>query len=191
MPISFHQLQPTLYSVQTTSCQSSCPPVSHPPLPHLPPPSYTSQPSISNNDRVTIVLKCPNISSLHWCLSLYSLVLGGIGMIFSTLWVVGHGYVLSQTNEGGLRVQRWTHIAYFLALNQKNQSCHTKLLAQTCQCESNVTIQMFWHLGGSFSLPLLPLPTGWSQKFEDSWHRVVLSTQLWCAGHLLGVGGLP
>ena len=92
MASTFHQLSPHLPPSPTAS--------------HLLPPSYSRHPS--TQDRVTIVLKCPSLSSLQWCLSLYSLVMGGVGMLFTSLWVVGHGYVLTQTQEGQLRVQRYS-----------------------------------------------------------------------------------
>ena len=37
-------------------------------------------------------------------------------MVFSTLWVVGHGYVLSKTEDDGLRVQRYFDISAGLSL---------------------------------------------------------------------------
>ena len=40
------------------------------------------------------------------CVKLYSTVLAGCVVLFSFLWVIGHSYVLSVTEEGTLRVQR-------------------------------------------------------------------------------------
>ena len=55
---------------------------------------------------VTIILKCPRVSSLHLFLSVYLCVMGGLGSVISGLWVTGHVYVLSHTSEYSLREQR-------------------------------------------------------------------------------------
>ena len=47
------------------------------------------------------------MSACVWCVKLYSTVLAGCVVLFSFLWVIGHSYVLSVTEEGTLRVQRW------------------------------------------------------------------------------------
>ena len=62
--------------------------------------------SLSSSDRVTILLRCPPVSACVWCVKLYSTVLAGCVVLFSFLWVIGHSYVLSVTEEGTLRVQR-------------------------------------------------------------------------------------
>ena len=80
-----------------------------PPLPSrplLPPPAYTPLPTQPVHDGVTILLRCPHLSSCSWCLRLYCTVCGGMGAILSTLWVCGHCYVLTHTVEGSLRTQR-------------------------------------------------------------------------------------
>ena len=77
-----------------------------PPHPSLPPPAYSRRCSISPSSGVTIVLKCPRLSSYRWCLRLYAVVCGGCGVLFSILWLIGHVYVLSQTDEKDLRMQR-------------------------------------------------------------------------------------
>jgi hypothetical protein len=94
----------------------SLPTAPHIPLPPLPPPSYSRHQTLPHNDQVTIILKFPSFSSFQWCLSLYSKVMGGVGMLFSILWVMGHGYVLSKTEDGGLRVQRYFDIFAGLSL---------------------------------------------------------------------------
>ena len=76
------------------------------PHPSLPPPAYSRRCSISPSTGVTIVLSCPRLSSCRWCLRLYAMVFGGCGVLFSILWLVGHVYVLSQTQEKDLRIQR-------------------------------------------------------------------------------------
>ena len=83
------------------------PPHPSPPPPHpsIPPPAYTCQ--SNSTEGVTILLKCPLLSSFSWCLRLYAMVCGGMGGIFSILWVLGQGYVLGQTEEADLRAQRW------------------------------------------------------------------------------------
>ena len=49
----------------------------------------------------------PSLSSCRWCLKLYSLVVGGMGILFTFLWIVIHIYVLSQIKDGAdLKVQR-------------------------------------------------------------------------------------
>lgn len=94
----------------------SCHPPPPPPHPALPPPSYTEHHNQSPgtgpgySDRVTILLRCPPLSACVWCVKLYSTVLAGCVVLFSLLWVVGHTYVLSVTEEGSLRVQRYVDI---------------------------------------------------------------------------------
>ena len=80
-------------------------PHSSPAPPHtsLPPPAYTRRCSIAPSSQVTILLKCPRLYSCRWCLKLYAMV---CGVLFSTLWLVGHVYVLSQTEDKDLRMQR-------------------------------------------------------------------------------------
>ena len=64
------------------------------------------------NERSFIIkFKCPVISSINWCLKLYSLVLGGLGLLLSFIWVCFHLYVLSHTNLQELRHLRWFHVA--------------------------------------------------------------------------------
>ena len=99
---------PPLPSYLLNPPQSSSPPPHPslpPPHPSIPPPAYTPQ-STSHSEGVTILLKCPRLSSCSWILRLYATVCGGIGVIFSILWLVGHCYVLGQTDDHGLRIQR-------------------------------------------------------------------------------------
>ena len=102
----------------------SCYPPPPPPHPALPPPSYTEHQrfkypllkvhhqfdfrskSESSNEQVTILLRCPPLSACFWCVKLYSTVLAGCIILLSILWVSGHSYVLYQTEEANLRVQR-------------------------------------------------------------------------------------
>ena len=77
-----------------------------PPQPSLPPPAYTRHPSITPCEGLTILLKFPRITSCKWCLKLYAMVCSGMGVIFSSLWVVGHAYVCSQTQGDSLKIQR-------------------------------------------------------------------------------------
>ena len=46
-------------------------------------------------------------SSLRWCLKLYCLVLAGLGLFLTGVWVIFQLYVLSQTTNQELRQQRW------------------------------------------------------------------------------------
>ena len=85
--------------------RSSDPPPS-PPDPEAPPPSYTRHSSIPSSSRVTILVSCPNLSSWSWLLSLYGSVCGGMGVLLSSVWVGGHGYVLHHTVDKDLRIQR-------------------------------------------------------------------------------------
>ena len=59
--------------------------------------SYQNPPLDGESDSLVIKLRCPRISSIKWCLKLYSLVLGGLGLLLSFVWVCFHLYVLSQT----------------------------------------------------------------------------------------------
>ena len=59
-----------------------------------------------SDDSLEIKLRCPRISSFGWCLRLYSLVLGGLGLLLSSIWVCFQLYVLSQTTNTELRLQR-------------------------------------------------------------------------------------
>lgn len=99
----------------------SCHPPPPPPHPSLPPPSYTEHQSpdprrsLTSSDRVTILLRCPPVSACVWCVKLYSTVLAGCVVLFSFLWVIGHSYVLSLTEEGTLRVQRYVDIVLGLS----------------------------------------------------------------------------
>ena len=59
-----------------------------------------------SDDSLEIKLRCPRISSFGWCLRLYSLVLGGLGLLLSFIWICFQLYVLSQTTNTELRLQR-------------------------------------------------------------------------------------
>jgi len=76
--------------------------------------SYQNTPTGGDSDSLVIKLRCPGISSFKWCLKLYSLVLGGLGLLLSFIWVCFHLYVLSQTSLQELRQQRYLDI--FLGL---------------------------------------------------------------------------
>ena len=108
---SFHSPHPS------SSAPHSSPTPPHPsptpPHPLIPPPANTRHCSISPSEGVTILLKCPHLSSFSWCLRLYSMVCGGMGVIFSILWVVGQGYVLAQTEDTDLRAQRWAQLHFW------------------------------------------------------------------------------
>ena len=52
-------------------------------------------------------VRFPSLSSCHWCLKLYGLVMGGMGILFTFLWIIIHIYVLTQIeNDADLKVQR-------------------------------------------------------------------------------------
>jgi len=65
-------------------------------------------------ESLEIKLRCPRISSFRWCLKLYSLVLAALGLLLSFIWVCFQLYVLSQTTNYELRLQRYLDI--FLGL---------------------------------------------------------------------------
>ena len=79
-----------------------------------PPISYEGQQefdhysSSAREGEESFILKfhCPSLSSLRWMVKLYSLVLGGLGVILSFTWICFHLYVLSVTSLPELRQQR-------------------------------------------------------------------------------------
>jgi len=68
----------------------------------------------NSHNGVIINVRCPTLSSARWCYKLYSIVLAGLGLILSFLWVCFHLYALSQTTTAELRLQRYLDI--FLGL---------------------------------------------------------------------------
>jgi len=76
--------------------------------------SYQNTTIDGDTDSLVIKLRCPRLSSIRWCLKLYSLVLGGLGLLLSFVWVCFHLYVLSQTTTQELRLLRYFDI--FLGL---------------------------------------------------------------------------
>merc|ERR1711953_1363149 len=71
---------------------------------------------------VTIVLRCPRVYSLELWLAVYLCVTAGIGISLSSLWVIGHIYVLCHTSEYSLREQRYVDVCVGLSL-LVSQSC--------------------------------------------------------------------
>ena len=77
------------------------------------PPSYPGSSSeghssrVPSTDTVTIILSCPSSSSLTTYLSLYAVVMAGLVSGLSSLWIVGHIFVLLNTSEHGLKLQRY------------------------------------------------------------------------------------
>jgi len=85
-----------------------------PSCPPHPPPSYTEAQSEGG---VTVKVRFPSLASCHWCLKLYGLVVGGMGIIFSLLWVIVHAYVITQiVDDDDLKVQRYMDICMGLSL---------------------------------------------------------------------------
>ena len=81
--------------------------------------SYQNTTIDGDTDSLVIKLRCPRLSSLRWCLKLYSLVLGGLGLLLSFVWVCFHLYVLSQTTTQELRLLRYYFWWFmFMALQQ-------------------------------------------------------------------------
>merc|ERR1719499_1291810 len=64
----------------------------------------------SGDESVVIRFSCPSLSSLSWCVKLYSLVLASLGLFISFLWVCFQLYVLSHTTSQELRVLRYFDI---------------------------------------------------------------------------------
>jgi len=84
----------------------------HPNRPPPLPPSYKE-----SEEGLTIQLRLPSLSSCHWCLKLYGLVVGGMGVIFSFLWIIVHIYVLTQIkDDGDIRMQRYLDILMGLSM---------------------------------------------------------------------------
>ena len=126
-----------------------------PPLPpdtYIPPPSYTRHSSISPSSGVTILLSCPRLSSCSWVLKLYAKVFGGMGVLLSTLWVVGHTYVLYQTEDKELRIQRYVSIFLGLSLLLSHL-----LLSYGSVQERRATVTLFFIL----SMAVLVLYWAW------------------------------
>lgn len=68
-----------------------------------------------NDSALVINVRCPTLSGgSSWCYKLYGLVLAGLGLIISFIWVCFHLYVLSQTTTTELRMLRYIDI--FLGL---------------------------------------------------------------------------
>ena len=60
-----------------------------------------------NEDSFIVKLHCPGLTSMKWIVKLYSLVLGGLGVILSFTWICFHLYVLSVTSLAELRQHRF------------------------------------------------------------------------------------
>ena len=87
-------------------CRAS-PATAPPPHPNIPPPAYSELKAEDvRTEDVTILCRCPRTESYMWIISLYSTVCGGCGTILSFLWLVGHLYVLVQTEDSELKTQR-------------------------------------------------------------------------------------
>lgn len=104
------------------------PPTAPPPHPSVPPPAYSETKPVEEGDQVTILLKCPKVSSYLWCIKLYATVCGGCGSILSFLWLIGHLYVLFQTQDSELKTQRYVDILLGLCL----------LVSQVLLCYSSI-----------------------------------------------------
>ena len=68
--------------------------------------SYQDQPTCESDEGLVIKLACPSLSSYRWCVRLYCLVLGCVGVLLASAWVLFHTYVLHQTSLEELREQR-------------------------------------------------------------------------------------
>ena len=79
------------------------------------PPSYPG-PRGPDTDTVTIVLSCPSSSSVTTYLSLYAMVMASLVSGLSALWIFGHIFVLVNTSEHGLKLQRYIHVVVFALL---------------------------------------------------------------------------
>ena len=63
-----------------------------------------------NDDSFIVKLHCPGLTSMKWIVKLYSLVLGGLGVILSFTWICFHLYVLSVTSLAELRQHRLVQV---------------------------------------------------------------------------------
>jgi len=63
-----------------------------------------------NDDSFIVKLHCPGLTSMKWIVKLYSLVLGGLGVILSFTWICFHLYVLGVTSLAELRQHRYLDI---------------------------------------------------------------------------------
>lgn len=70
----------------------------------------------ANDDSFIVKLHCPGLTSLRWMVKLYSLVLGGLGVILSFTWICFHLYVLSMTALIELRQHRYLDITLGVVL---------------------------------------------------------------------------
>ena len=91
--------------------------------------SYQNTPKNVNSDGLVFKLRCSGILSFKRCLRLYSLVLGGLGLLLSFTWVCFHVYVLSQTSLQELRQLRLEILAE-LILKKKDQCLEDKIGGQ-------------------------------------------------------------
>ena len=69
--------------------------------------------SYGNIQNVIYFPSVPRVSSFQWMLKLYSLVMGGLGIILSLSWTCFHVYVLSVTSLPELRQHRSDIIIIF------------------------------------------------------------------------------
>ena len=91
----------------TARATSGCPATAPPPHPNVPPPAYSELKGEEvRPEDVTILCRCPRSESYMWMVSLYSTVCGGCGSILALLWLVGHLYVLVETQDSELKTQR-------------------------------------------------------------------------------------
>ena len=141
--------------------------------PSIHPPSYTRHSSISPNSGVTILLSCPSLSSYSWVLKLYAKVFGGMGVLLSTLWVVGHTYVLYQTEDKELRIQRYVSIFLGLSLLLS----HLLLCYGSVQ-ERRATVTLFFIL----SMAVLVLYWAWFGYLKYGMEDGEASKEVSCEG---------
>ena len=80
--------------------------------------SYQDTPTGASSDSMVIKLRCPGVLSFKWCLKLYSMVMGGLGLLLSFIWVCFHLYVLSKTSLQELRQLRWEILSGFPPFGQ-------------------------------------------------------------------------
>ena len=155
------------YSSPVTSARPATAP---PPHPCVPPPAYCEH-KTEPEENVTILLSCPHLSSYLWVLKLYSTVCGGCGTILSFLWLVGHLYVLIQTQDSELKTQRWS---------QSNCNINVELSQQICG-----------HRPGPLSARLSAPPLLQLSEEEERQPHTVLHPQHGGPRPLLGLVCLP
>ena len=85
--------------------------------------SYQDSSPARDSDSLVIKLSCPGVSSCYWCLQLYCMVLGCLGILLSSGWVIFHLYVLSHTHNQDLRIHRYQQLHRMERMIRRKDEC--------------------------------------------------------------------